>query len=304
MSDHALWGIDLGGTKIEGVVLESKTNPQVLSRKRIATEGDKGYTHVLNQINHLVRSLADNVGKNPRRIGVGTPGTIDAATGFLRGSNSQNLNDKPVNMDLQSILGIPVAIENDANCFALAETRMGAVLDIAPEAAVVFGVIMGTGVGGGIVVNGNLISGRNSIAGEWGHNFLDASGGDCYCGRSGCVETILSGPGLEKFYTSLAAEIQPLERIVKLASAGDRNASKTLDRLIEFFGRGLASVINILDPEIIVLGGGVGNIDLLYTRGVQEVAKQIFAPKMQTRIIRPSLGDSAGVFGAAYLFES
>jgi predicted NBD/HSP70 family sugar kinase len=304
MSDHALWGIDLGGTKIEGVVLESKTNPQVLSRKRIATEGDKGYSHVLSQINQLVRSLSDDVGAHPQQIGVGTPGAIDAGTGLLRGSNSQHLNYKPVNVDLESILGIPVAIENDANCFALAETRLGAVLEIAPAANVVFGVIMGTGVGGGVVVEGNLISGRNFIAGEWGHNYLDASGGDCYCGRSGCVETILSGPGLEKYYTSLAAENQPLDRIVKLASAGDGNASKTMDRLIAFFGLGLASVINILDPEVIVLGGGVGNIDLLYTRGVEEVAKNIFAPKMQTRIIRPSLGDSAGVFGAAYLFET
>ena len=304
MTDHKLWGIDLGGTKIEGVVLESKMNSQVLSRKRIATEGDRGYFHVLHQINHLVQSLADDVGEYPRRIGLGTPGTIDAATGFLRGSNSQHLNDKPVNKDLESILGIPVAIENDANCFALAETRLGAVLDIEPAANVVFGVIMGTGVGGGIVVGGNLIRGRNSIAGEWGHNYLDVSGGDCYCGRSGCVETILSGPGLEKYYASLTAENQPLERIVKLASAGDINASRTMDRLIKFFGLGLANVINILDPEIIVLGGGVGNIDLLYTSGVNEVAKHIFAPKMHTRIIRPSLGDSAGVFGAAYLFES
>ncbi len=315
MSGHTLWGIDLGGTKIEGVVLEPSTktcaktwakswaSPNVLCRKRIATQGAKGYGHVLNQIKSLIQAISDDLGARPQRIGFGIPGAIESATGLLRGSNSQNLNGKPLHQDLEKLLGIPVAVENDANCFALAETKLGIVRDAAPAANVVFGVILGTGVGGGIVVNGNLIAGKQSIAGEWGHNFLHESGGQCFCGRSGCVETVISGTALEKYYASLARQQRPLKQIVELAEAGDSNASSTMDRLVQFFGLGISSVINILDPDVIVIGGGVGKIDLLYTRGVSEIVKHIFAPRLKTRILKPKLGDSAGVFGAAFLFE-
>lgn len=158
-------------------------------------------------------------------------------------------------------------------------------------------------MGGGIVVNGKLVSGKQSIAGEWGHNFLHESGGACFCGRSGCVETVISGTGLEKYYASLAQQHRPLQQIVELAKTGDSHAASTMERLLQFFGLGISSVINILDPDVIVVGGGVGKIDLLYTRGLSEVAKHIFSPHLKTKIIQPKLGDSAGVFGAAFLFE-
>ena len=265
-------------------------------------QGAKGYAR--NQIKSLIQAMSDDLGAHPQRIGFGMPGAIEPTTGLLRGSNSQNLNGKPLHQDLEKLLGIPVAVENDANCFALAETKSGVVGDAAPAANVVFGVILGTGVGGGIVVNGNLISGKQSIAGEWGHNFLHESGGACFCGRNGCVETVISGTGLEKYYASLARQQLPLKQIVELAEAGDSNASRTMDRLVQFFGLGISSVINILDPDVIVIGGGVGKIDLLYTRGVSEIVKHIFTPRLKTIIIKPKLGDSAGVFGAAFLFES
>ena len=303
MSGRMLWGIDLGGTKIEGVVLRSKTNPEVLSRKRIATQGAQGYSHILNRINTLVEMLAEDVGVQPTQIGFGIPGMLEPTTERIRGCNSQSLNGKRMAKDVEKLLGIPVAMENDANCFALAETKMGSVAAVTAESGVVFGVIMGTGVGGGVVVHGNLICGKQSIAGEWGHNFLHESGGPCFCGRSGCVETVISGTGLEKYYATISGEHRPLKQIVELAESGDRHASSTIERLMVFFGQGIGSIINILDPDVIVVGGGVGQIDLLYSRGVSEVGKHIFAPNMKTKIIKPKLGDSAGVFGAAFLFE-
>lgn len=297
-----LWGIDLGGTKIEGIVLESQENPQVLVRKRVDTEADKGYEHVLNRVKNLVDAIADEVGERPDKIGMGTPGAIDPPTGLLKNSNSQCINNKPFKEDLESLLGVPITMANDANCFALAETLMGAVPDVDPEAKVVFGVIMGTGCGGGVVVNGHVINGKQGIGGEWGHNFLDASGGPCYCGKSGCTEGIISGTGLENYYEEITGTRKKLKEIIPAARSGeDPNAVKTLDRLIHFFGLGLSTIINMLDPDVIVLGGGVGNIDELYTRGIAEVEKHVFNPRLDTKIVRPKLGDSAGVFGAAFL---
>ena len=304
MSGRMLWGIDLGGSKIEGVVLRSKTDPQVLCRERVATQGEKGYAHVLNQIKTLIQTLADDVGMRPTRLGVGIPGRIEPVTGLVTGCNAQSLNGKPMDQDLEKLLDMPVAMENDANCFVLAETKMGIVAEIEPVANVVFGVILGTGVGGGVVVQGRLIVGKQSIAGDWGHNFLHESGGPCFCGRNGCVETVISGTGLEKYYASLTGQHRSLKQIVALAQTGERSASSTLDRLITFFGLGIGSIINIIDPDVIVIGGGVGKIDLLYTRGVNEVGKHIFTKHMKTSIVKPKLGDSAGVFGAAFLFES
>ncbi len=297
-----LWGIDLGGTKIEGVVLLSKDNPEILIRKRIDTESDHGYQHVLNRIKSLVDLMADYIGEAPSTLGIGTPGTIDPQTGLLKNSNSQAINKKPFHKDLEALLGIPITIANDANCFALAETKMGIVPEASPKAEVVFGVIMGTGCGGGIVVNGQIINGRHGIGGEWGHNFLDASGGSCYCGKTGCVETIISGPALEKFYEGLTGSKKKLKEIISLARLGeDKGAIQALNRLIHFFGLSISSVINILDPDVIILGGGVGNIDELYTLGFQEVEKHVFNPTLETKVVKPKLGDSAGVFGAAFL---
>jgi predicted NBD/HSP70 family sugar kinase len=297
-----LWGIDLGGTKIEGVVLQSKDNPTVLIRKRIDTEAEQGYEHTLNRIKLLVDMLIAEVGEPPKIIGMGTPGKIDPTTGLMKNSNSQALNDRHFKDDLQELLGIPIIVANDANCFALAETKMGAVPEADPNAKVVFGVIMGTGAGGGVVVNGQVIHGKHGIGGEWGHNFLDESGGLCYCGKIGCVEKVIAGPALEKFYAKISGVPKGLREIIDLARQGeDRHAVATLERLIRFFGQALSVVINIIDPDVIVLGGGVGNIDELYTLGVAEVEKHIFNDKLETKIIRPKLGDSAGVFGAAFL---
>jgi predicted NBD/HSP70 family sugar kinase len=300
----SLWGIDLGGTKIEGVVLKSKEDPQVLVRERIPSDAWKGYDHILTQVSKMVNILKEKTGSSPENIGIGTPGSIDPFNGLLKNSNSTALNGKPFREDIEKKLGIPVVIANDANCFALAETKMGVVKEISPEASVVFGVIMGTGVGGGIVLNGSVINGHQGISGEWGHNFLDESGGQCYCGKTGCVETVISGPALEEYYYSLTGNKLKLVEIAERFEKGlDAAADKTLDKLIHFFGLGLSTVINILDPEVIVIGGGVGNIDLLYSRGVEEVKKHVFNPTFRTQIVKPKLGDSAGVFGAALLTE-
>ncbi|MEM1407284.1 MAG: ROK family protein [Bacteroidota bacterium] len=298
--NNTIWGIDLGGTKIEGVVLDPNDN-SVVSRTRLATEADQGYEHVLQRIKLLIDQIAQDVGHHPARLGIGTPGAIDPHTHLLKNSNSTALNKKPFKKDLEQVLGIPIEMANDANCFALAEARMGIVQEINPKAKVVFGVIMGTGVGGGVVVNGQIINGNQGIAGEWGHNFLDESGGQCYCGKIGCVERIISGTSLERYYHEISDEQLALKLIMQKYQQGDKNARKTVERLIHFFGLGISSVINILDPEIIVIGGGVGNIDLLYTKGVEEAAKYTFNTRFDTKIVKPKLGDSAGVFGAAFL---
>ncbi|MGV3588468.1 MAG: ROK family protein [Adhaeribacter sp.] len=297
-----LWGIDLGGTKIEGVVLEPAPSYKVLSRLRVPTEADKGYNHILNQIATLLNMLATETGEQPTQIGIGTPGSLDPAMQLLKNSNTTCLNKQPLKKDLEARLGLPVIISNDANCFALAETLLGVVPQVVPAAEVVVGLILGTGVGSGIVVNNRVLQGRQGIAGEWGHNFLDESGGPCYCGRVGCVETVLSGPALQRYYASLSGEKLTLKEIVARAEAGtDVYAQQTVARLVEYFGRGLAVLVNILDPDAIVIGGGVGNIPLLYTEGVASVKKYVFNLKPDILLLKPKLGDSAGVFGAAML---
>jgi predicted NBD/HSP70 family sugar kinase len=302
---NPLWGIDLGGTKIEGVVLESAEKPTIIKRLRLPTESDKGYEHIIGQINRLVSMLHEQTGLQPQQIGIGTPGTLDPITQTLKNSNTICLNHMPFKKDIEQALQIPVRLANDANCFALAEARMGAVQEVMPQAEVVFGVIMGTGTGGGLVVNGKVINGRQGIGGEWGHNFLDSSGGPCYCGKVGCVERLISGPALEKYYHSISSQNLRLPEIVqRYHSQEDKHASSTINRLIHMFGLAISVVINIIDPDVIVLGGGVGNIDLLYTKGVEEVKKYVFNNRLDTIFLKPKLGDSAGVFGAAMLVSS
>lgn len=297
-----LWGIDLGGTKIEGVVLKSGSPLTVISRLRVPTEAAQGYDHIIAQIVRLVDQLKTETGLEPPQIGIGTPGTLDPATQLIKNSNTTCLNKKPLKQDLEATLKIPVTITNDANCFALAETHLGIIPAQLPQAEVVLGLILGTGVGGGIVVNGRMLPGRQGIAGEWGHNFLHESGGPCYCGRVGCVETILSGPALQRFYASLGGEQLALPEIVRRYQQGhDPAAAQTIQRLLEYFGKGLAVLVNILDPDAIVIGGGVGNIDLLYTEGAAAVKKYLFNTRPDILLLKPKLGDSAGVFGAAML---
>lgn len=298
-----LWGIDLGGTKIEGVILRSIQDSTPLVRKRVNTEATKGYEHTLNQIATLVEMMKAESGITPQSIGFGTPGVIDPILQGMKNCNSTQLNGKPLKKDLEEKLGVKIEMANDANCFALAETQWGIVKEKAPDAKVVFGVILGTGVGGGIVVNGQVWNGKHGIGGEWGHNFLDESGGLCYCGKIGCVETVLSGPGLQRFYTSLTGEKLTLPQIVERSKNGEDAAVKTMDRLVHFFGKAISVVINILDPDVIVVGGGVGNIDLIYEKGERSLQEFIFNNRIDVKILKPSLGDSAGVFGAAALVE-
>ena len=301
---EALWGIDLGGTKIEVVVMERLDPEAVLIRHRIPTEADRGYEHILNQIRILVGEASEKVGFAPSTVGIGTPGAMDPYTGVMKNSNTTVLNGQAFHPDLEKMLGIPVQMANDANCFALAEARMGAVTQVAPDATMVFGIIMGTGVGGGVVCNGKVWSGNHGIGGEWGHNYLDESGGPCYCGKTGCVETVISGTGLQKFYTQQSGEFRKLKEILARHQEGiDPIATQTVERLINFFGMGVSTIINMLDPDVIVVGGGVGNIDLLYTEGKKAIEKYLFNPVLRTPVIKPMLGDSAGVFGAAALVE-
>lgn len=298
----AIWGIDLGGTKIEGVILKDKDDPEVLLRTRLDTEAHHGYTHILDRIGHLIDNMSAESGIRPEKIGFGTPGALDPVTATMKNSNTTALNGQPLHVDLERKLKVPIKMANDANCFALAETLMGSVKEQMPEAKVSFGVIMGSGVGGGIVVNGEVLNGRQGIAGEWGHNFLDDSGGPCYCGRIGCVEKVISGRNLEQYFKEQTGQDRKLKDLYKAhLQGGDEQATELINRLLHFFGKGIANVINILDPDVIVLGGGVGNIDLLYTEGVEEAKKHVFNTRMDTVFLKPTLGDSAGVFGAAFL---
>lgn len=291
------WGVDLGGTKMECVVLEGD---RVVLRERQATPRDQGYAGILEGIATLVERCVAMLGARPERLGIGTPGARDPQSGVMKNCNTTELNGRPLKEDLEARLAMPVLIANDANCFALAETHLGAVRDQFPEARVVFGIIMGTGVGSGIVVDGRILNGHHGIAGEWGHNVLSPDGPECYCGKRGCVETFISGPALEAWYREKSQRLLHLPQIAAAASH-DAHARQTLDRLHRLFGQAIANVVNILDPDVIVIGGGVGNIESLYSAGRQSVLPYLFNPRFTTPIIRPTLGDSAGVFGAALL---
>ena len=301
-NDRNLWGIDLGGTKVEGVILRSAEHPEVLWRDRLPTGSEKGYDHIIGQISAVVNMMKSVSGMHPRRIGMATPGIRDPRTGTMKNCNSTALNGRTLREDLDALLNTRFELANDANCFALAEARMGVVKERFPEARVVFGVIMGTGVGGGVVVDGRVINGLNGNGGEWGHNFLDDSALPCYCGKSGCVEQVLSGPALQRYYERLTGRSLTMQEIHEAFTAGtDVAAAATMERLTSMFAKAVSVVINILDPDVIVVGGGVGNIDELYTEGREGILQHMFNNRLDTPIVKPSLGDSAGVFGAAYL---
>jgi len=297
-----LFGIDLGGTKIEGAVVDRARPDRAICRLRLPTEGARGYAHVLRQIGRVVAMLERESGmRRPRCIGFGTPGAIDPASGILKNSNSVCLNGRRLRDDLSRALGVEARIANDANCFALAEAMFGA----ARGRRVVMGLILGTGCGGGVVVDGRVLDGLHGIAGEWGHNPIPGERAPCYCGRRGCVETAISGPALERHYRRLSGRSLRLPEIVGRAQGGDRAARATLRRLQSKFGQAIAAVINILDPDAIVIGGGVGNIDILYADSTRRaVLRHLFNPELHTEFLRPTLGDSAGVFGAALLSAS
>lgn len=299
-SGNGFWGIDLGGTKIEGVILPTAGVPEPILRQRIQTEADKGYDHILAQIFSLIESMSQHFGQKPDKIGIGTPGVLDPRLQTMKNCNTTALNGRRLKDDLAHILNAEVIIANDANCFALAETRWGAVGQNFPQARMVFGIIMGTGVGGGIVFDGKVWNGRHGIAGEWGHIVLDERGNPCYCGKRGCIETFISGPALEKYYYSLCGMHLSLPEICA-ATVFDEAALATIKRLNHYFGRALSVLTNLLDPDVIVVGGGLGNIESLYSEGINELRKNIFNNRLEVPILKPLLGDSAGVFGAAAL---
>lgn len=296
-----IWGIDLGGTKTEGAILHPQQISMPLLRTRIDTGAYKGYDHILNQVEKLVDNMKQQSGLQPEKIGFATPGVLDPISQTMKNCNSTALNGRPLKADLETRLCIPVVLANDANCFALAETRWGVVKEKYPGAQLVFGIIMGTGVGGGIVINGHVWNGKHGIAGEWGHNFLDEGGGECYCGKTGCVETVISGPATERFYHKLTGEKISLKEISSRYAQDEPAAKETIERLCDSFGKAVSVVVNTLDPDAIVIGGGVGNIDMLYTAGVEALRKYIFNNRVDVPVLKPVLGDSAGVFGAAAL---
>ena len=298
-----LWGLDLGGTKIEGAILDPANPGQAVHRLRLPTESPLGYEHILGQIGRVVEQLEAVSGqKRPAKLGLGTPGATEPATGTMKNSNTTCLIGQPLRQDVSATLNLEAVLANDADCFALAEATLGA----AQGYPVVMGLILGTGVGGGLVVHGRLLEGLHGIAGEWGHNPICGETTPCYCGRKGCVETVLAGPSLERFYREQGgAEDIRLPEIVRRATTGDPIARATLARLQEKFGEAIAAIINVLDPDAIVIGGGVGNIDVLYTAEARTaVLRHTFNPEVRTRFLKPALGDSAGVFGAAMLCAS
>jgi fructokinase len=283
-------GVDVGGTKIEAVLLDENLN--VITRKRIPTP-QNDYQKILDSISSLVRGLSENI--SDFSLGICTPGAISKQTGLIKNSNTQCLIGKSLKEDLENKLGKKISMENDANCFTMAEATMGAAKDF----DLVFGVILGTGVGGGIVINKKLYPGRTNIGGEWGHHTLHRNGNPCYCGKTGCVETYISGPSLENQWNELTGESKKLPEI--LQDIDTHNGKKWKDEFVENFGYGLANVIDILDPDVIVLGGGLSNIDFLYDDGKKSVYSKVFSDLVDTPILKNQLGDSAGVFGACML---
>jgi fructokinase len=293
-------GIDLGGTKIEAIALDAAG--AVRLRRRVPTPvGD--YDAILAAVAGLVDDTERELGEQGT-VGIATPGALSASTGLIKNSNSTVLNGKPLDRHLASRLGRPVRLENDANCFALSEAVDGA----AADARVVFGVILGTGVGGGLVIGKSLVSGRNRIAGEWGHNPLpwaredECPGAPCYCGRTGCIETFLSGAGLLREYRRRGGSAVTAEDIPTAAASGDTEASAALDHYEDRLARSLASLVNIVDPDAIILGGGLSNIARLYERVPPLLERYAFSDAIDTPVRRAKHGDSSGVRGAAWLW--
>ena len=294
-------GIDLGGTKIEGIAIADDGHEQL--RRRIpAPRGD--YEQTLSAVTALVVGIERDVGGRCT-VGIGIPGTVSPATGLIKNSNSTWLNGRLLSGDLSRLLDRPIRFANDANCFALSEATDGA----AAGARIVFGVIVGTGTGAGVVIDRQVLVGANAIGGEWGHNPLPAASGVewpgplCYCGRSGCIETFLSGPGLERDHSASGGEHVTGREIAARAAAGDSLADAALARYEVRMARSLASIINVIDPDVIVLGGGVSNIERLYERVPSLWLPHIFSDHVVTRLTRAKHGDSSGVRGAAWLWD-
>ncbi len=302
MEDHPLrLGVDLGGSKIELIALEADGR-EVLRRRVDTPQGD--YRATLMAVAHLVETAELELGRRGS-VGIGTPGAVSRASGLMKNCNSTCLNGQPLLRDLRTLLQRKVRLANDANCFALSEATDGA----AAGAEVVFGVILGTGCGGGVVARGHVLTGPNAIAGEWGHNPLpwplatELPGPDCYCGRQGCLETWLSGPGLARDLLRHGGPDLPAVEIAHRAANGDPACEAALARYEDRLARGLAQVINLLDPDVICLGGGLSNLDRLYTNVPRLWGRYVFSDRVDTRLVAPKYGDSSGVRGAAWLWN-
>lgn len=281
-------GIDIGGTKIEGLVINSQG--EVILRERVPTERDNGYSHIIGQIEELYGKLSHHL-TSTFLFGVCVPGPLNINEDKIKQGNTQALVGESLKEDIGSIFGAKPILDNDANCFTQAEASLGAGKNL----SMVFGIILGTGVGGGIAIDGHVYRGRQYIAGEWGHSVLYPGGIECFCGNQGCVEQYLSGPALERDYQKMTGKSARVTDIAKHPPA------KWKEEFLTNFGIAVSNIISILDPDIIVLGGGVSKVDFLYTEGLDYVRRHCFDKNITTPIVRNIMGDSAGVFGAAYL---
>jgi fructokinase len=291
---HAI-GIDLGGTKTESLLLSPEG--AVLLRRRRPTPRDDGYGAILSVVAGMVHEAAALLPPGTHyTVGIGIPGALDPESGLVRNANSTCLIGRPLQEDLVRLLERPVQVRNDADCFTLAECRAGA----GKGYGLVFGVIMGTGCGGGLCIDGKVREGPHRIAGEWGHVSLDPGGMECYCGNRGCIETLISGSGVEEKFFRDHGRRMTMHEIVAQARAGKQHCLNAFEQFLDDFGRCLGGLISILDPDAVVLGGGLSNIDELYTVGMERVRRCAFHDRLRTPVLRHQLGDSAGVFGAAW----
>jgi len=295
MRDYKI-GIDLGGTKTEAILLDSEDRQ--LHRKRITTPGKGGYEAIIKSMHELILDTVRRVPDNGAyTIGIGIPGSINTDTELVQNANTTCLIGRPLQADIERVLGRRIGMQNDANCFTLAETLGGA----AKGYNLVFGIIMGTGCGGGICIGGKVRQGSHSIAGEWGHFSVDPHGAECYCGNRGCVETKISGFGVESAFLDKYARHLKMSEILEGYRKGDPQCTSAFNQFIDDFGRCLGGLISVLDPDAVVLGGGLSNIDELYSLGVERAREYTFHRNIKTPVLKNMLGDSAGVIGAAWI---
>jgi fructokinase len=285
-------GIDLGGTKTETIILDQFGHE--VYRDRIMTNQERGYDFIVHRLAEAYSKAVTVINGSPHTFGIGTPGSVSGKTGLMKNSNTLCLNGKPFVKDLQNLINKTVAIENDANCFAMAEASVGAGVG----KQVVFGIIMGTGCGGGFVIGGNVLRGLQNLSGEWGHTTIDPNGPLCYCGKKGCVETYISGTGISNRYFDLTGKRLPAIHILE---SSQESAMQVKELFFEQFGRALSNVINSIDPDVIILGGGLSNYMPLYDEGIERVKKYVFSDELITPILKNKTGDSAGVIGAAWI---
>ncbi len=288
-------GLDMGGTKIEGVILDEHGAEQC--RHRIATEADRGYEQVLDNLQAVHDHLGKQIEAAPHTVGLGIPGNVSVKTGLVKNSNTRCTVGRPMKEDLEARLGRSIGFANDANCFAMAEAILGA----GRGRDLVFGVILGTGCGGGIVHKGQVIEGLQNIAGEWGHMTIDPHGPACACGHHGCVERYISGTGVSELFEENYGEKLSFLDIVQAYHRDRPELEPFMEFFFDSFGRAIANLITVLDPDVIVVGGGVSNYEPIYTRGVERVAEHIVSDSLETPILKHEIGDSAGVIGAALI---